>query len=166
MKGLIWNCRGLGSSNKRRHIRELIYEQHIDFLGIQETQLQDFQDSWLEQIEARQDFFWHFLPSNGRSGGLLLGIRSLELTVRLIESGQHCLRAQIQNNNSDIVWDLVVVYGAAQAAGKEAFLREFAHFCSASRNPTCYGGDFNLIGAQMKKAVEENALNGALFSML
>lgn len=53
MKGLIWNCRGLGSSDKRRFVRELLTTHKIDFLGIQETQLQDFRDCWLVLVPSR-----------------------------------------------------------------------------------------------------------------
>jgi hypothetical protein len=40
MLGLIWNGRGIGSSNKRKHVRELVENYGLDFIGIQETQLE------------------------------------------------------------------------------------------------------------------------------
>lgn len=158
MKGLIWNCRGLGSSDKGSHIRELISEQKIDFLGIQETQLQDFRDTW-------QVFCWHFLPSNGRSGVLLLGVKSTDMEVCNVECGQHFLLAQIKLKDSGIIWVLVVIYGPAQPAGKEFFLRELAQLCSRIKNPTCIGGDFNLLGMKMRKALGDLAINGVFSSM-
>jgi hypothetical protein len=45
MLGLIWNRRGMGSSDKRKHVRELVEEHGVDFIGIQETQLEVFRDS-------------------------------------------------------------------------------------------------------------------------
>jgi exonuclease III len=39
----------------------------------------------------------------------------------------------------------VIIYGAAQAVGKEEFLREFSQVCQQRKLPTVYGGDFNLI---------------------
>jgi hypothetical protein len=54
MLGLILNGRGMGSSDKRKHVREMVDEHDVDFLGIQETQLEDFRDSWLDQMGARQ----------------------------------------------------------------------------------------------------------------
>jgi hypothetical protein len=55
----------------------LVEDYGLDFIGIQETQLEIFRDSWLEQLGARQNFFWHAAASNGRSGGILVGVRSL-----------------------------------------------------------------------------------------
>jgi hypothetical protein len=34
MLGLIWNGRGMGSYDKRKHVRELVEEHAVDFIGI------------------------------------------------------------------------------------------------------------------------------------
>jgi hypothetical protein len=50
------------------------------YIGIQETQLEDFKDIWLDQIGYMQDFFWYVLPSQGRSEGILTDKRCYILT--------------------------------------------------------------------------------------
>jgi hypothetical protein len=81
MRGGIWNGRGVGASDKRKHIRELITDNSLDFIGIQETQLEELRDAWLDQIGSRQDFGWYVLPSEGRSRGILVGIRLENLEI-------------------------------------------------------------------------------------
>jgi exonuclease III len=82
----------MGSSDKRKHVRELVEEHGVDFIGIQETQLEVFRDSWLEQLGARQSFYWHAAASNGRSGGILVRVRSEKFDVLEVEQGLHFVR--------------------------------------------------------------------------
>jgi hypothetical protein len=61
MRGGIWNGRGVGASDKRKHIRELVADSSLDFNGIQETQLEEVRDSWLDQMGSRKEFGWYVL---------------------------------------------------------------------------------------------------------
>jgi hypothetical protein len=70
MKGVTWNGRGMWAAHKRKHARELVCDHDMYYIGIQETQLEDFKDIWLDQIGYMQDFFWYVLPSQGRSEGI------------------------------------------------------------------------------------------------
>lgn len=94
------------------------------------------------------------LPSNGRSGGILLGVKTVDSEVCGVEFGEHFVLAQIRSRVNALIWDLIVVYGPAQYAGKENFLRELAQVCSRINNPTCLGGDFNLIRRADEKSNE------------
>lgn len=57
MKGLTWNCRGLGGYEKRRFLTETILELKIDFIGIQETMKKDFNKNELSNLCGGQNFF-------------------------------------------------------------------------------------------------------------
>jgi hypothetical protein len=81
MLGLIWKGRGMGSSDKRKHVKDLVDEYSLDFIGIQETQGESFKGALLHQIGARQQFFWHVAASNGRYRGILVGIRNDKFDV-------------------------------------------------------------------------------------
>jgi exonuclease III len=37
MKILCWNIRGWGQQDKRRQIKEFIYKEEVDMIGLQET---------------------------------------------------------------------------------------------------------------------------------
>jgi hypothetical protein len=51
----------MGSSSKRKYAREIMDEHGLDSIGIQETQLDEFRDAWLNQIVAKQQFFGMFI---------------------------------------------------------------------------------------------------------
>lgn len=48
-------------------------------------------------------------------------------------------------------WNLLIVYGTAQAENKDAFLAELANFCSKNKEPYIIGCDFNSLRFQHKK---------------
>ena len=87
MKGVSWNSRSLGTADKRKHARSLVDEYGLDFIGIQETQLEVISDAWLDQIGSRQEFFWAISPSAGRSGGIMVGVRRVDYEVLDVEYG-------------------------------------------------------------------------------
>jgi hypothetical protein len=145
MRGGIWNGRGVGASDKWKHIREFVADSSLDFIGIQETQLEEVRDSWLDQMGSRQEFGWYVLPSEGRSRGILVGIRLEKIEIVEWEHGKHFVRCLLSNKHDAFKWDLVIIYGAAQSAGKEDFLREFSQVCQQRKFSTVYVGDFNLI---------------------
>jgi hypothetical protein len=68
---LSFNVRGLGGVVKHKRIRELVREQHVDFLAIQETKLEVTTDKLCYYLWGDQDCDWAFLPSIGNSGGIL-----------------------------------------------------------------------------------------------
>jgi exonuclease III len=82
MIGLIWNCQGLGQSTKFDFLREIIREERVDFIGLQETKKNHFNDSLLSSFAGNKIFAWFSSPPNGRSGGLLVGFNSKVFDVR------------------------------------------------------------------------------------
>jgi hypothetical protein len=47
MKGLIWNCRGLKKRDVSSFLKNLILEQKFHFIGLQETMVENCDDSLL-----------------------------------------------------------------------------------------------------------------------
>jgi exonuclease III len=66
-----YNVRGLGDVVKRKRIRDLIRNNKIDFLAIQETKLEVISENLCYGLWGSCDCDWVFLPSEGRSGGIL-----------------------------------------------------------------------------------------------
>jgi hypothetical protein len=54
--------------------------------------LEVFRDSWLDQLGARKKNYWHAAASNGRSGGILVGVRSDKFDILETEQGLHFVR--------------------------------------------------------------------------
>jgi hypothetical protein len=66
-----------GSATK---VRDLYTEYKADFVGLQETLKNKYSDKFFRLIDPHHGFAWHWLPSIGRSGGIvfrgrLLGIK-------------------------------------------------------------------------------------------
>ncbi|MCI24695.1 cytochrome P450, partial [Trifolium medium] len=66
-----FNVRGLGGVLKRSRIRQLVHINKIEFLAIQETKLEVISESLCYSLWGSSDCDWVFLPSEGRSGGIL-----------------------------------------------------------------------------------------------
>ena len=92
LSGLIWNSRGIGEKKKRDFIKEQIGQNNLDFVGIQETMKTDFNKLDLSDLSASEKFEWDFLPSKGKSGGILVGINSATLVKEKTERGNILLR--------------------------------------------------------------------------
>lgn len=68
---LSFNVRGLGGSLKRKKIKELVRSHRVDFLAVQETKMEVISESLCISLWGYQDCDWVYLPSVGRSGGIL-----------------------------------------------------------------------------------------------
>lgn len=71
MKILSFNIRGMGISTKRNELKKLLVEEKPNCIFIQETKLEVVNPALCEWIWGNSNCDWVFLPSNGRSGGLL-----------------------------------------------------------------------------------------------
>ena len=74
MNGLIWNCRGIQKKGLSTFLRELIVDNQLDFLGVQETMKKHFSDKFFRKVDSGKSFAWHWVPSRGKSRGILCGL--------------------------------------------------------------------------------------------
>uniref|UniRef100_A0A452YKI6 Endonuclease/exonuclease/phosphatase domain-containing protein n=1 Tax=Aegilops tauschii subsp. strangulata TaxID=200361 RepID=A0A452YKI6_AEGTS len=81
MRGLIWNCRGVGKKGMATCLSDLISDHSLDFLGLQETMKKDFSSKCLRRIDPFNLFKWIWVPSEGKSGGIMCGLRQDTLEV-------------------------------------------------------------------------------------
>jgi hypothetical protein len=54
----------------------MIADYSLDFVGIQETMKQDYNFSFFRKLDPGTTFFWKWVPSVGKSGGILCGVRN------------------------------------------------------------------------------------------
>jgi endonuclease/exonuclease/phosphatase family metal-dependent hydrolase len=66
-----FNIRGLGGRVKRRKIRELVQMEGLDFLAIQETEMEAISDIFVHRLWGSSNCGWAYLPAMGNSGGIL-----------------------------------------------------------------------------------------------
>ena len=81
MNGIFMNSRGLGDLAKHLHIAHCIKDHNLDFMAISEMGRWDFPDNLLNRLSGGLEFTWHSRPPRGRSGGMLLGVKSESLEV-------------------------------------------------------------------------------------
>ena len=145
MKGLIWNCRGIKKSGVSAFLRDLISKYDFHFIGLQETMQSNIDDRTLRLIDPAGLYLWKWIPSKGKSGGILSGINTNIYDVGSFHEGKYILQLNIFDRERKLKWNFLSVYGAPQEENKIEFLIELASFCSKNKDPYLVGGDFNIL---------------------
>ncbi|KAF6982667.1 hypothetical protein CFC21_001030 [Triticum aestivum] len=77
MKGIFWNCRGAGKKGMSTCLTDMICANEVGFIGLQET----MKGSYKQKIDPYQKFHWEWVPSRGKSGGILCGLNKYKFDV-------------------------------------------------------------------------------------
>ncbi|XP_071683522.1 uncharacterized protein [Lolium perenne] len=145
MRALFWNIRGFGRRGRRTLLKDYLRLHKIDIVCLQETIKQDFSEQELRSLEVGDKFFWCWLPANGHSGGMLLGLRDSVFDVGRVALGQFFISASILCRADNFKFEFIGVYGPADHAFTQVFLQEISARVAASDLPILMGGDFNLL---------------------
>lgn len=103
VKIVSFNATGLGGRVKKRELMKLVSGDKLDMLCVQETKLENITQRVCNSIWADNDFGWSFLPSIGRSGGILFlwNVKSFKLHQSFVGSNfiglQGCWGGMILN---------------------------------------------------------------------
>lgn len=95
MQGLIWNYRGLMKSGVATFLKSLIFQYNLHFIGLQETMVEDCEDSLLRGFDTNQDYLWLWNPSKSKSSGILVGIRREFHDVGSFKQGDFMLQVNL-----------------------------------------------------------------------
>jgi len=60
-------------------LSDLIKDHSLDFICLQETHKKSYKDSFMRRLDAYNNFVWDFIPSVGKAGGILCGVRKNKL---------------------------------------------------------------------------------------
>lgn len=156
LQGLIWNCRGLKKKGTSTFLKTLIQQNQFHLIGLQETMIENCEESLLRNFDPQQEYLWLWNPSWGRSGGILVGTRVESYEIGSFKQGDYMIQLNLWDKQVKAKWNLIVVYGDAQEEGKIPFLTELSNFCSNSSEPMLIGRDFNVI----RYAKERRSNNG------
>lgn len=102
-------------------------------------------DEKLNKFYCGKEFFWHWIPPKGRSGGILLGVNLAIFVVEDTQLGEFFVKFHVKNKYDGFQCVLMAVCGAAQPEHKVRFLAEFVNSCRKQTCPLIFGGGFNLI---------------------
>ena len=73
----------------------MIRDHSLDFIGLQETKKTNFTPKYLRRIDPFERFNWNWVPSVGKSGGILCGIKKETLDVVSWTREKYLLQANI-----------------------------------------------------------------------
>jgi hypothetical protein len=66
MKGALWNIRGLNKPGSAKCLKDFIIDNHLYFVGTQESKKEAFPSSFLDS--ADKNMAWNFVATNGTKG--------------------------------------------------------------------------------------------------
>lgn len=140
-------------------LKDLLYTYHVDFVGPQETIKKNYSENFFRKVDPGKSFAWHWIPSVGRSGGVLCGINSENFDIISVNIGTFAVKAIVLDKklNKKVCW--VTVYGPPHDDKKEEFLTEMASLCSDQSLPLLIGGDFNILRFSSKKTKPLGAIS-------
>jgi hypothetical protein len=98
MNGMFRNSRGLGDLAKHSHIADCCKDYNLDFVAISETGRRNYSQSLLNRLSG---FQWFSRPPRGRSGGMLVGVRSDTMEVLASSDGEYHINLTIRNKADD-----------------------------------------------------------------
>jgi hypothetical protein len=106
IQGLIWNCRGLRKKGVSTFLKDLIYQYRFHFIGLQETMVQDCEQKLLKKFDCFDDYLWLYNSSNGKSGGILVGVRIELYDVGSFQQGKYMLQVNLWDKQLKQKWNL------------------------------------------------------------
>lgn len=121
-------------------VRELIWDHALDFICLQEIKKPKITAAILRRFDPSGAFFWTWLSSKGKSGGIMMGVRSVSFDVQNSKLGKYVAQMCLWDKQLKIRWNLLFVYGAAHDEDKEEFLVELADFLTVQDAPYIVGG--------------------------
>ena len=124
MIALIWNMRGFGRKGRRTQLKDFLRRVRVDIICLQETLKTDFSDPELRSLEFGDRFHWCWLPVNGHSVGILLGVRDSTMEVGNLDRGQYFLSNVVYHRATKFKWEFIGVCGLANHALSGEFLLE------------------------------------------
>lgn len=140
IQGIVWNCRGLRKRGTSTFLKELISQYQFHFIGLQETMMQEIDESVTRKFDPNNDYLWLWNPSKGKSGGIIVGVKVELSEVGSFKQGEYMIQLNLWDRRCKLKWNLIIVCGDAQEEGKLPFLSELSSFCSTNFDPFLIGG--------------------------
>ena len=142
---LNWNIRGINDETKWPLISNKIEESKAHIVCFQETKREHFDLAYLNKIFPRRFDSFCFLPSVGRSGGLLTVWCTNMFSGELLFQNEFALSVEFTSVQSNEIFVVTNIYGPCQHDRKQLFLNWFHDIIMDPEVNCLIVGDFNLI---------------------
>jgi hypothetical protein len=156
----VWNIRGLNKPGRIKCLKEFILDNHLDFVGIQESKKESFPSDFLDSVNKKK--VWNFVPASGTKEGILVGVKSHVIEVISWQS-MFFAELVLKNIKETFSWRLIVVYGPAYDEQNLSFVGELHFVIGNWLGPTHMGGEFHLVRTQKEKQWDNQFLAGQCF---
>lgn len=150
MKIISWNIRGLGDRTKRRSIKELISKEKPDVVILQEVKRESICALMISAIWGVRYKDWAFLPSIGKSEGILIIWDVRVMKALNCISGNFLLSLRMETSAGESWW-LTGVYGPCKYMDRNDFWEELAALYGLCGDKWCIAGDFNTVRFSSEK---------------
>lgn len=118
MNVLNWNIRGLNAYRKKKILIDVLRDNKIDIVAIQETKKDTFSNRFLRSYSSHIDL-WHWIPSIGRSGGVLFGYTSSKFDIIDVQLKIHSLTIILHDKQQQIDWMFTTAYAPIDRSLKQ-----------------------------------------------
>lgn len=143
MKIMSWNVRGSGSRLKRGSIKEVVFKEDRNILVLQELKREEVKRRFISSIWKSRFKEWVFLPSMGRSRGILVvwDVRRVNVVESLI--GDFSVSIHVRRDGED--WWFTGIYDPTKSLAMGSFWYEIVGLWVVCGGNWCLGGDFNAV---------------------
>ncbi|KAL7194493.1 hypothetical protein ACSBR1_034841 [Camellia fascicularis] len=142
MKLLSWNIRGIGRSEKRRKIRNIVQERMVDVLFLQETKKVGVSEELVKSIWPYDDLEYMSVDADGFSGGVLCVWKASVFSLAKCCSSRNFL---ILSGTILPCFNCVFVnvYAPNDVTRRGVVWNTLWNLKAQFVDPWCLGGDFN-----------------------
>lgn len=137
-------CSGIGGEGEKELIKDILCKEKPDIVVFQETRKESIERKLMGSVWGVRFKDWTFLPSIGRSGGILMVwdtrvVRGVEVLL-----GAYSVPVRFQTVGGGSDWWFSGIYGPCQLKERKNMWEELAGLYGLCGERWCLGGNFNV----------------------
>ena len=109
-------------------VKDILADNVVDFVVLQETMKKTYSDAFFRKIDPSKKYAWHWIPSEGKSGGILCGVNLEKFDVIHFSEGNFSLSATMQCKKEKKKLLLVSIYGLLMMRTRRNSLLNYLRF--------------------------------------
>lgn len=126
LKILSWNVRGVNESSKRSTIKSLIQKWKVDVLCLQETKVENWSTTWIQQIWGNRWADWATLEASGTRGGIIIIWDKRQWVKTDTLQGSYSISCMLESIQEEFRWCFTGIYGPHTDPEREEMWHEIA----------------------------------------
>uniref|UniRef100_A0A803PAI9 CCHC-type domain-containing protein n=1 Tax=Cannabis sativa TaxID=3483 RepID=A0A803PAI9_CANSA len=148
MRGVAWNCRGLGQTSTVRELKSLIRLRSPDFIFL--TELKVDASSVVRILNSLHFYFNIVVPAIGSAGGIILAWK-IGFEFECIDCSQNHISGIVYSDPPTQPWLLSCVYGPPYFHAKKSFWERCLKIGDRFGGPWLVLGDTNFVLSESER---------------